>query len=347
MLLMPVHPNRKMARSRCPWFRAAVTEQQTPVSGGWTPAVGGGLVRRRSGALLGEMTVAESLILTVREGLRSGWPKILRVRRTRSATDARLVDMLEAEIIPRLSLDGSIPATTSAEPLAGPDDTHVAQLTQWLLRQDTQAAWQQLEMLLASGHSLEDLYLDMLAPAARRLGELWDSDSVDFSAVTLGTGYLQELLRSLSLRHEGGLGLTGHHHRILLQPATGEQHGLGISILGELFRRRGWDVCGGPAMGRDQLRLLVAREHFDVVGFSLSAERWVEGLAEDIACVRACSRNADVKVLVGGDLINESPELVAQLGADGTASDGRDAPEAALKLVEAPAANRPAAGSRG
>lgn len=286
---------------------------------------------------MGDRTLAESLILTVREGLRTGWPRILRARKARSATDARLMDMLEAEIIPRLALEDGDPGVLELPAtgrVARPDDDQVMRFTTLLLRQDAQSAWQHIDSLLATGHSLEDLYLGMLAPAARRLGELWDQDRVDFTAVTLGTGYLQELLRSLSLRHEGGIGITGHHHRILLQPATGEQHGLGISILGDLFRRRGWDVCGGPSMGRDRLRLLLAREHFDVVGFSLYAERWVEGLAEDIASVRACSRNESVKVIVGGDLINAVPALVTQLGADGTADNGLDAPDTALKLID-------------
>ena len=60
------------------------------------------------------------------------------------------------------------------------------------------AARTYVEALRAQGVSLESLYLDLLAGAARRLGEWWASDLCDFADVTVGVGRLQQILRELS-----------------------------------------------------------------------------------------------------------------------------------------------------
>ena len=48
------------------------------------------------------------------------------------------------------------------------------------------------------GASVETLYLDLLAPTARHLGDLWDADVCDFTEVTVGLGRLQQVLHELS-----------------------------------------------------------------------------------------------------------------------------------------------------
>ena len=41
---------------------------------------------------------------------------------------------------------------------------------------------------------METLYVELLEPTARHLGEMWDRDECDFIDVTLGVGRLQKLL---------------------------------------------------------------------------------------------------------------------------------------------------------
>ena len=52
-----------------------------------------------------------------------------------------------------------------------------------------------LDVLRQRGFSNVDLCLDLLAPAARKLGALWDEDRCDFTSVTIGVGQLQRLMR--------------------------------------------------------------------------------------------------------------------------------------------------------
>ena len=93
----------------------------------------------------------------------------------------------------------------------------------------------------------------------------------------------------------------------------------------EFFRRAGWLLHGRRLDTKTDLREAVRTKHFDVVGFSLSCEVFIDELKAAIKIARKHSKNRSVGIMVGGQLFNERPELVAEVGADATAADGREA----------------------
>jgi MerR family transcriptional regulator, light-induced transcriptional regulator len=249
----------------------------------------------------------------------------------------KLVRTIETEIIPRLMLAHAPPAKCPSLPdLAGraPDAATVQEFTRLVIEEDAAVAVAYVEALRTQGTPLETLYMELITPAARRLGELWDADLCDFTEVTVGLWQLQQVLRGLSsaFREEERRPFNGR--RMLLVPAPGEQHVLGIIIVGDYFRRAGWDVWGEPPATSDDLPGVVRNEWFDVVGLSVGCEVRVELLAAEIRNIRRASCNADVAVMVGGPLFNKYPDLVVAVGADATARDGRDAVEQAERLAE-------------
>jgi hypothetical protein len=64
---------------------------------------------------------------------------------------------------------------------------------------------------------------------------------------------------------------------------------------------------------------------FGVAGFSLSCDDHLSALAVLIRDIRRASRNPGIGILVGGPLFLDNPSLVTLVGADATASDGRQA----------------------
>ena len=91
---------------------------------------------------------------------------------------------------------------------------------------------------------VESLYLDLFAPAARLLGEMWSDDHCDFSAVTVALGRLQRLLRELSPAFGTEIEYPRQRPpRAVAQPPD-EQHSFGLCMVAEFFRRDGWDVFG-------------------------------------------------------------------------------------------------------
>lgn len=265
---------------------------------------------------------------------------------------ARLVRTIESDIIPKLvlahrSADRAADGAESANPdgdrrLADVDPSFDPRaFAHRVLRADDHEWIEPVEALRARGCSLESIYLDLLAPAARELGDLWTQDLASFSDVTIGTGRLQQIMRHLSQR----LGEEAEHatdgRRALLLPAPGEQHTFGITMVADFFAREGWEVVGGSARpGLDPVRL-VASEWFDVVGFSLGHVARFEALAMMVSRIRQESRNRSIGILAGGPALSEHPELVERLGADATALDGRQAPRVAEQLLSRRVKRRP------
>jgi methanogenic corrinoid protein MtbC1 len=260
-----------------------------------------------------------------------------------------LARTIEGEIIPRLMLSRRTDrAYRRAEPEAcglarSPkviEAADIADFVNIVLTPDAGAAIAYVEAVRHQGVALQTIYLDLLAPAARRLGRLWDEDLCDFATVTAGLGRLQQVLRELSPAFRNAAQRGDRDYRALLAPLPGDQHTFGLIVVAEFFLRAGWDVWGGPRTSSDELPLIVGGEWFDLVGISAGSEGALDDLAAEIRVIRRASRNQALAVMVGGPIFVEHPEFVAMVGADATAVDGRQAPLQAEELIARLAARR-------
>jgi methanogenic corrinoid protein MtbC1 len=247
-----------------------------------------------------------------------------------SAWRAELGRVIEAEILPRLMLIHSERGAGSAPPARREDDpADVADFADLLIGSAADGATDYLHRALRSGRSTPDILLDLMAPAARRLGTLWERDDCDFVQVTIGLRRLQDMLNWLSADHEGSFEDPGARPRALLMPTPGESHGFGVAMVETFFRADGWRVDRGDVGFLAALR----REVFDVVGFSVSCERYLDALATAVRQSRAASRNRAIRVLVGGPLFEAREALAARVEADGVATDAITAVRLARSLL--------------
>ena len=60
----------------------------------------------------------------------------------------------------------------------------IVQFAALVLGDSDAAAFTFVQEVMAQGTSVESVFLDLLAPTARHLGELWESDATDFANVT-------------------------------------------------------------------------------------------------------------------------------------------------------------------
>ncbi len=184
---------------------------------------------------------------------------------------------------------------------------------------------------LDRGLGPDSLYLDLLAPAARHLGELWTEDRCHFTEVTLGLSRLQRVLRVPSPAFQAGAPVQPVAMAALLVALPEEQHTFGLSMLTEFFHRADWRVAGGSRLTTAAVGRAVRSHWFDVVGFSLGSETRLDVLTAAIRSVRRASRNPHLGVMVGGPIFHLAPHLAREVGADATASDG----PAAVMAVQA------------
>jgi methanogenic corrinoid protein MtbC1 len=245
---------------------------------------------------------------------------------------SRLVDTIERDIIPRLVRAHATPAGEAAGAQV-PTRAEVLAFTQQVMARDDAALQQQLAVLRGRGVSVETIYVHLLAPAARHLGELWEDDRCHFADVTVGMGRLQQIMRGLSAAFGSDIDAPHGGRRALLMPAPGEQHTFGLSMVAEFFARAGWEVTGVMDPQAAGFEDKVKEEWFDLVGISAGSTTRLDSMLSCIAKVRRLSHNRAVTVMVGGPLFAGHPELVERLGADGVATDGQHAPALAERLL--------------
>jgi methanogenic corrinoid protein MtbC1 len=244
-------------------------------------------------------------------------------------TVAVLAQAIQHEIIPRLMLAHRTPIECDVPPEVATVQVsaeEVATFGQLILTRSEEQALACITRMRAAGAPIEAIYLDLLAPAARYLGELWEDDLCDFTDVTIGLGRLQKMLRDLNTEVEATRNPTANGLSILLVPTPGEQHTFGLAMVAELFRKQGWEVVGGPYELADSPQVLTGHRAFDVVGFSLATSVNLNNLKKTIAEVRKASKNKGVCIMVGGPLFTLHPEYGSDIGADLVASDAQQAP---------------------
>jgi len=258
---------------------------------------------------------------------------------SRAAEDGRhtLLRTIESAVIPRLILahrEGA--ATTAVRPVCAQDEvseSQVLEFTQIVLRGNDSAARSFVVKLQNEGISTDCIRLELLAPAARRLGLFWELEQADFIQVTLGLRCLQQVAHRLG-EDDAGEGIVLHGHKALLVALPGEQHVFGMQLVSDMLRKAGWDIWDAPGANEQDIIALVKNEWFAVVGLSISVPEQLESLTLIIRQIRRHSVNRGVGVMVGGHPFEGLEDCAARVGADATARDGRDAVKQAKKLLE-------------
>jgi MerR family transcriptional regulator, light-induced transcriptional regulator len=210
------------------------------------------------------------------------------------------------------------------------DITGFAQLC---LCQDAGAMLDLVDLRLAEGHSVETIYVELLAPAARQLGKYWEDDSQDFIDVTMALWRIQEILRELSSRAPPVARNFSHGRSAIFAPMPGEQHSLGTLMVAECFERAGWQVDALIEPTQSELNVKIAEQYFDLVGLTVSCDCTTGTLVSLVKTIRAISCNPHIRIMLGGRFINENPQLVDACGADGTATDAKSALLLADQLI--------------
>ena len=245
-----------------------------------------------------------------------------------------LARAVEDQVIPRLLLAHRPHPPAQAVPAAAPTESGQVQTLVQLATYGSQSGTNAFVASVRDGGTpIESLYLDLITPAARRLGVMWEQDDCSFSDVTLGVLRLGNVMRLLDSAFAGEGTAQDAAPSALLAQMPGEQHGLGLAMVSQFFRRAGWQVRQEHQPTAAGLEALVGTAWFGVIGLSLACDTHLDALPGLIRALRRTSRNKAVGVLVGGPPFVAHPQLAALVGADGTALDGRQAVRCAQELV--------------
>jgi methanogenic corrinoid protein MtbC1 len=254
-----------------------------------------------------------------------------------------LAETIEAEIVPRLiagyesghghaAVQPSGPAHDPAiDILFAPSTQEAIDLARMVLGDD-EALWRAAIEDAVGRLGLEAVCLDLLAPAARHLGDLWTEDICSFTDVTIGLMRLQSALLHITAPMEAA-GARSARHTVLLAPAPGDQHTFGLTMVAGFLERAGWAVTQLTDGSATAVEGALRTGWYGVLGLSAGSECKVSALPRMLPRLRAVARNPDMGIMVGGPLFVAKPGLATEIGADATAANGQEAVTAAESLI--------------
>lgn len=219
-------------------------------------------------------------------------PEILR-RHDVGVRQFDLARFVSDEIVPRLvrlhtDAVPNAPAVEEVIEALRPNSTEIDALAHIVIGDDLEAAATYVTIMKDRGLSMETLYVELLEPTARYLGEMWDRDECDFIDVTLGVGRLQKLLAIFNETY--ALPQLGNRRVFLMATAPGNQHSFGASMIEKLLSAAGWQVECEYSGDVNQLVEAVSSNWFAVVGLTAGSDVQLDALKSAIVKVREQSK---------------------------------------------------------
>lgn len=239
-----------------------------------------------------------------------------------------LAETVENVILPRLLLNFGVDTAEVVETISAGKPLNrdmISGFCRLVVGPDSRDAFRFVEILLERGVSVEAVLLDLMAPAARTMGEMWEADLCNFVDVTVGLARVQQITRHIRPWNGGNLDQNSQKGAVLLVPTPGEQHTFGLKIVEEFFLRDGWDVDCVMRAGAEEIAAAVAEKPYDIMGLTLGGHRLLEPLRSAITLARYHSLNRSIKVVIGGVGLADYPNLKALVEADACVADVNDA----------------------
>ncbi|MCZ8183915.1 MAG: cobalamin B12-binding domain-containing protein [Beijerinckiaceae bacterium] len=261
------------------------------------------------------------------------------------STHERLASIVHSNIVPRLIERHSRSAARDPDPARDPSVSDIANLARLVLDPNIQLSSDFIRKLEQAGHSVENLFVTLLEPAARCLGTMWDNDECSFVDVTYGVARLQQLLALGS--HSHSVPEFSRKRSVFMVTLADEKHSLGITMVETFLHAGGWAVTPLHRASIDQVVTMVSSEWFAVAGLTVGSTSHLPQLVSTIRAIRTHSCNPAIGIMVGGPPFAGHPEIVAEVGADATASNAPAAVLMAQRLFDIGAARNWQAQSAG
>jgi excisionase family DNA binding protein len=222
----------------------------------------------------------------------------------------------------------------SPSPTEAPPATRLryrGRLQDRLLAADELGAWSVVEAALASGADPEEIYLRLLIPAVRDIGQRWEAGDVAVVEEHQATAVATRIVGRMGPRFRRPGRRRG---TVVVGAVSGDTHALAPALLADLLRGRRYDVIdlGGDTPAESFTEVVASVDDLRAVLVSCSTASALPAVADTVGALRRAGCPAPV--LVGGCVMD--PDQVAGSGADA----GGSSAEEALALVDDAVARR-------
>ena len=203
---------------------------------------------------------------------------------------------------------------------------------QELLKGNRNRASQMILNEVEEGTSIKDIYLHVFQKSQLEVGRLWLENRISVAREHFVSAATQMIMSQLypyifSTERRG--------HSFIGACVGGELHEIGIRMVCDFFEMEGWDTyyLGANTPAASLLQSAKAN-NAEILGLSATMPFHISILKDVISRIRQDEYGKKLKVLVGGNAINNKKQLLNTLGADGFAPDAQKAVELASQWVE-------------
>ena len=180
---------------------------------------------------------------------------------------------------------------------------------------------------------------EILEPTLTLIGERWHLDSISLAQGYVGGKIAEDMLHLLAEDEQRrGLAPDAFKGRAIVCNAEDDYHSLGRKMVASFLGIAGWEVVdlGNDVLATDLIDE-AERRNISVVGVSAMMLTNARNISKVRREIDRRGLGASIKLAVGGAVFVMRPELVVEVGGDGTALTAMEAPaifEGLAKAVE-------------
>jgi len=173
--------------------------------------------------------------------------------------------------------------------------------------------------------------VDLLEPALDEIGKRWAAEKISLAAGYLAGKIAEDVLLKAVQAEEAVPETKGP---IVIGNVEDDYHSLGRKLVGVFLKTAGWKVIdlGNDVQAVDFVEAAVAN-NAKIIGVSAMMLTTAENIRKIRLEMDRRGLTGQVKLAVGGAVFKIRPELVAEVGGDGTVSNAVDAPRLMAQLV--------------
>lgn len=199
-----------------------------------------------------------------------------------------------------------------------------------LLRQDKEGARKIIDQVVSYDVPMVDIYMNVLEPALIEVGRLWSSNDIGIAQEHFSSFVTQQIMAQInnskpSLRT----------HQAVAVTVNGDFHEIGLKMVADLLESDGWEIYYlGINTPTQSIIEAIELTEADILILSVTLPYHMDAAQNLLKVIRSSKGCKKVKVLVGGQAFKKDPSLWKTIGADGYASNGKEAVGVANELVK-------------
>jgi MerR family transcriptional regulator, light-induced transcriptional regulator len=193
----------------------------------------------------------------------------------------------------------------------------VSQYVERLLALDSAGAMKLIESRATDTASIFDLYVQILQPAQREIGRLWQVNSISVAVEHYATATAQQILHRLSYTVPPR---TRRNARMIGICGESEHHCVGLEMVCSMCQLDGWDAYFVGANTPTASAIVLSRQlQPEIVAISMTTLIALQSTRILIAKLK--EELPDVVIVAGGYAASLGPDLWKSFGADAYAPD--------------------------